>query len=489
MTPSLSLVLRLHAPPVDRADGPVAERFFAWIVESVLPTLQTLRGLPDGDGPVATLVISPLAAETWRDDAMRAGLDAALDAQVEAARSAERRDETRRLERVRTTWRGIGGDLSRAFAELQDAGRIELATTPATDACLPLIGERAFARPQIALAVSTHAKHFGRAPAGIDLTRGYSPRIDLLCAEYGLRWCLVGRVAFERATAKPLYGAWAPLCCPNSGVAAFMADPDAIGLPAAAPGRLHGTLLDRGLRDAPPSWHIALHPESLGEEPPRGRTIRADVFAEPWSAAEAEAAAEEVGRTWAETRLIEAGQAADAIGRAPHRVALFDGALFGRWWAGGHGFLKGALSGPGSTTPSRWLADHPEHQSAWPGLARAGATPGFAAAGDDPDREWLLDALPRAAARMNTVADRVAGTVAEVQAPARRAARALLLAQCGDWPLMIEHGLAGAEAVSGLRAHLSTFEAALADASKATDEQPSAVTVFDDLDLTPFASY
>lgn len=484
MRASLSLVLRLHAPPVAHPGDPSAERLYAHLIESVLPTLALLRALPAAEGPTATVIISPLLAETWADRGIRAGVEAALGRALLDA--AERPEDARRLERSQALWRAIDGDLSAAFAALGQSARVELATTPATDACLPLLGERAFARPQLAVAVATHARHFGAPPAGIDLTRGYSPRIDLLCVEYGLRWCLVAPAAFERATAKPLYGPWAPLCCPNSGLAAFAAGPDAIGLPAGAPGLLHGTLLDRGLRAEPADWHLGLHPESLDERPPKGRAIRADVFAEPWSADAAEAAAEEVGRQWLEARLIEAGKAADAIGRAPHRVALFDGALFGRWWAGGHGFLQSALSGPGLTTPGRWLAENPEQQSAWPGLARAGAVPGFSAAGDDPDREWLLDALPRAAARMTALADRVVGTVHAVQGPARRAARALLLAQCGDWPLMIEQGLAGLEAVDALRGHLGDFEKALREDEPAGAE---AVALFEELDLTPFASF
>lgn len=480
MTGSLSVILRLHAPPVDAPEGPAAERLYAYLIESVLPTIATLRALSarSGHGPLATVVISPLLAEMWSDPGLRAGLTAALD----------RADRPQ----IAAIWHGVGGDLNRAFAELEQDGAVELATTPATDAVLPLIGERAFARPQIAVAVATHTRRFGRAPAGIDLTRGYSPRIDLLCAEYGLRWCLVPEAAFERATAKPLYGPWAPLYCPNSGVAAFVAGSEAIGLPAAAPGRLHGTLLDRGLRAAPADWHLSLHPEALGERPPKGRSTRADVFAEPWSAEAAEAAAEEVGRVWRAERLAEARAAADDLGRAPHRVAAFDGAIFGRWWAGGQGFLRGALAAEdgGSTTPCRWLAAHPVHQSAWPGLARSGPTAGFAPAGDDPDREFLLDALPAAATRMTAIADRFAGTVAEVQRPARLAARALLMAQCGDWPQMIEHGLSGLEAIDTLREHLGAFEQAarFADGADTAPASP-AVTLFEELDLAAFASW
>lgn len=490
MMPALSVIVRLHAPPVEAPEGPAAERLYAYLIESVLPLVVTLRDLAAGatHGPLATVVISPVLAEMWADPGLRDGLGAALDRRLATADP----ETGRRLERARALWRSLGGDLDRAFAELQQDGAVELATTPATDAVLPLIGERAFARPQIAVAVATHTRHFGQAPAGIDLTRGYSPRIDLLCAEYGLRWCLVPPAAFERATAKPLYGPWAPLYCPNSGLAAFVADPAAIELPAAAPGLVHGVLLDRGLRAAPVDWHLTLHPEALGEHPPAGRSTRGDVFAEPWSADAAEAAAEAVGRAWRAERGDEARVAAEAIGRPPHRVAAFDGALFGRWWAGGHGFLRGALRPDDgcSTTPARWLEAHPTHQSAWPGLARSGPRPGFAAAGDDPDREFLLDALPAAATRMTAIADRFAGTVDDVQRPARAAARALLLAQCGDWPHMIEHGLAGLEGIDAARGHLGAFDRAARFAEGAGEASaPPSVTLFDTLDLAAFASW
>lgn len=484
MNRTLSVLVRLHAPPVERPEGPAAERLYALVAESILPLVETLRGL-GGHGPACTVVITPLLAETWSDPAIQAGVGRHLDARVAAAKGPLRR----RAEATRALWHLLGGDLDRAFRELARDGAVELATTPATDAALPLIGERAFARPQIALAVATHTRHFGAPPAGIDLTRGYSPRIDLLCAEYGLRWCLVAPAAFERATARPVYGPWAPLLCPNSGLAAFVAEPAAADLPPVAARALHGVVRDLGLRAPPVDWHPALHPEALGDRPPLDRSTRADVFAEPWSIEAAEQAAAAVADPWLEARRTEARAAAAELGRTPHRAVAFDGALFGRWWGGGRGFLARVVADRLMTTPARWLEENPVHQSAWPGLGRSGPNPGFAAAGDDPDREWLLDALPLAAARMTRLADRFAGMVPAERRPAEEAARALLLAQCGDWPLMIEHGAAGLEAVDAVRGHLARFER-LADAVDAPGEaEAPAVRLFEDLDLTPFASW
>lgn len=493
----LSWVLRHDTAPVGDPTSAAAERLYGWIAESALPLIEVGGRLRMGGVRGAlTFVITPLLAELCADEALMAGATRVLGRRVEAAaRGVEAAPDPTARRLAERRWRRavdrqglfdrLDRDLVGAWRSLGEAGVVELATTPATDAVLPLIGERAHARPQIAVAVATHTRHFGAPPAGIDLTRGYAPRLDLLCAEYGLSWCLVGAAAFDRATAKPVYGRWAPLHCPTSGVAAFAVEPAASRLPAVD----RGEFLDRGVTRAPASLHLAEHPEALGLLPPVERRLAAEPFAAPRDVDAAERAAAALGEAWVEAQRAALSEASAAMGRAAHRLAHVDAATLGRWWAEGPAFVEGAARAGRDvlTTPSAALGAEPVNQSAWPGLARAGGDGGFADAAE-PARAWLLGALPRAARQMMALADRSVGTVAQARQGAQGAAQALLMAQCGDWVAMIEGGVAGGEAVEALTGHLEAFRALRAGQGESGGgAAPSGP--FSAVDLEAFASW
>jgi len=480
MSNALSVILRHAVPPATRTDGPAAERLYAFTIESALPLIDALRRLAaDGVDARFTAVITPLLAEMWSTPGLQDGINAALDARIDAADGLEKS----RLTGLRRLYRGLDGDLCRAYADLAATGLIELATTPATDAILPLIGDRAAARPQIAVAVATHTRLFGSAPRGIDLSRGYAPRLDLLCAEYGVQWCLVGQETFARATAKPVGGVFAPLNCPKSGVMAFAADVRA----AEVPGIFDGDVFrDRGLIEA--GLHLSTHPDALGLAPSAVRTLDKAGFDTPWSRTDAEAGARLLAEKWVAERAAELAPSDDDR----HQCALFDAALFGRFWTSGHAFLMTVARHahrPMLTTPGEWAAAHPLNQSAWPGLGRIGPETGFGAAAADPDREWLLRALPDASVSLRVLADRFEGTVPDVRAPVEDAARALLMAQCGDWQAMIADGRSGAEALVAVRDHLGRFEARVQAAKAGERSPPTDAPFFADLELSPFASW
>ncbi len=63
-------------------------------------------------------------------------------------------------------YQSLGGDVLGAFARLQDAGCIEIATSAATHGYLPLLGRDECVQAQVALGVQTYRRHFGRAPRG-----------------------------------------------------------------------------------------------------------------------------------------------------------------------------------------------------------------------------------------------------------------------------------------------------------------------------------
>src|SRR5262249_10898825 len=83
------------------------------------------------------------------------------------------------FERMWGLLRDMGGDLLGAFAELGAAGHLEIIPCAAPHGSLPLLSRDESIRLQLATAVATHRRHFGRAPRGIWLPEcAYRPRYE-----------------------------------------------------------------------------------------------------------------------------------------------------------------------------------------------------------------------------------------------------------------------------------------------------------------------
>ena len=81
-------------------------------------------------------------------------------------------------------------------------------------------------RAQIAVAATSHRRHFGKDPVGIWLPEcGYFPGLDAYLAEQNIRYFFVDTHGVTDATPRPRYGVYAPIYTPT-GPAAFARDPE-----------------------------------------------------------------------------------------------------------------------------------------------------------------------------------------------------------------------------------------------------------------------
>ncbi|MEO7963995.1 MAG: hypothetical protein ABIT38_08815 [Gemmatimonadaceae bacterium] len=71
-----------------------------------------------------------------------------------------------RLERLRDTWNAIDQDIPGEFRRLQNEGRLEITTSAATHALLPLLARDESMRLQLAVGKSEHRRLFGSDSAG-----------------------------------------------------------------------------------------------------------------------------------------------------------------------------------------------------------------------------------------------------------------------------------------------------------------------------------
>src|SRR4030095_2779599 len=84
-------------------------------------------------------------------------------------------------------------DLVAAVRGCGARGRLELATTAATHAVLPLLASvPAAMRAQIAVGAAERRRHFGRAACGFWLPEcGYQPGLDAALDRAGVRWTVL----------------------------------------------------------------------------------------------------------------------------------------------------------------------------------------------------------------------------------------------------------------------------------------------------------
>ncbi len=194
-TPAGYLALTLHAHLPWVVNHGTWPHGMEWLheaaAETYLPLLRTLANL-ERDGVPANLTIdlSPILLEQLSHPAFIAEFPRYLTRKIVAAREDEaffiQAGENHLAETARFWHRffastlddftALNGRIIDGFKRFQDSGSIEILTSFATHAYMPLLGTDESLRAQIRTAVATHIRHLGRHPRGIWVPEcGYRP--------------------------------------------------------------------------------------------------------------------------------------------------------------------------------------------------------------------------------------------------------------------------------------------------------------------------
>ncbi len=194
---AFSLVLHAHLPYVlGHGTWPHG---VDWLneaaVETYLPLLNVFNRLKDeGISAKVTIDISPVLTEMLAADEFRSAFKEYL-AQKALAAAKDIEEFTRlgedHMAEVGRMWKGFyegglkdfteryGEDILKGFKELQDAGHIEITTCGATHGYFPLLSKDSSILAQVAQAVKSYKRHFGRTPRGMWLPEcAYRPSYD-----------------------------------------------------------------------------------------------------------------------------------------------------------------------------------------------------------------------------------------------------------------------------------------------------------------------
>ena len=236
----LALVLHAHLPFVRHPeDAEYLEQrwLFEAISETYIPLLQVYQGLiQDGVDFRVTMSITPTLAAMLADKLLQTRYRQHMSELLELTKLEVERTEAdgdfrnitkeylRRFESAVEFYERYDGNLLTAFREIQDQGKLEIITSAATHAFLPLVSTEEGVRAQILAAVQQHETYFDRRPKGIWLPEcGFSPGFDKILRECGIEYFFTETHGILSAQPSPVLGTLSPVVT-SEGVAVFARD-------------------------------------------------------------------------------------------------------------------------------------------------------------------------------------------------------------------------------------------------------------------------
>ena len=484
----LSLVLHAHLPFVRH---PEHERFLEenWLFEAVLetyvPLLQQLEGWErDGMKAPLTLTLTPTLCSMLQDHLLQQRCLAHLERLVELSQKEIHRTQwekpfhqlalfyQERIKSIHDFYVNCGMDLIGAFRRFQDSGRLEIITSAATHAVLPLLASHPPSmRAQIRVACDHYQHCFGRAPCGIWLPEcAYVEGLENILAEANLRWFITDTHGILQAQPRPRYGMFAPILTPNR-LAAFGRDRDSAKQVWSRDEGYPGDTLYRDFyRDVGFDLDLDYVRPYLPALDQRGFTgikyyaITGGAGGKaPYNRKDAVQRTDEHAAHFLGARIEQVKQLATILDRPPMIVSAYDAELFGHWWYEGPEFLNYFLRKAfydqkvfELITPEEYLRRHPVNQLATPAASSWGEE-GHLRVWLNEKTEWIYPHLHAAQERMTELARRFPQADGLALRALKQAGRELLLAQASDWPFILRTGTSPDYARRRVTDHLLRF--------------------------------
>jgi 1,4-alpha-glucan branching enzyme len=484
----LAFVLNAHMPFVRRPEYPrfLEERwFFEALSETYLPLLRMFRTLEaDGVPFHLTMSMSPTLVAMLGDKALGDRYVEYLDAQLRLAAAEEERlggdaafSPLARL--YGALYRAdkddflelYGRDILGAFDYFYKKGRVELMTSGATHAFLPIFRDcHEAVTAQVETAIISHRKAFGKNPAGFWLPQlGWYSGVAEILRSYNVQYTVVTTRGAMLGDPTPRRGSFAPVECP-SGLVAFIRD---AGATNSVWSEESGYPADPVYRDFYrdigfdlPAEYLNSHLEEAGERiftgfkywAVTGRTNDK----RPYDPVAARAKAAKHAELFLAERISSASSAAPCMDRPPLMVCPFDAELFGHWWFEGPIFLESLFrkvadsSSLDLVTLGDYCRSYPESQVSTPEFSSWGDG-GFAEVWLDGSNDWIYRHAIKAVERMSELAERFPDESGLRERILNQAAREVLLLMCSDWALLMRAGRSSGFARRQVEEPISNF--------------------------------
>ncbi|HBA60369.1 MAG TPA: DUF1957 domain-containing protein [Elusimicrobia bacterium] len=489
---SLMFLLHAHLPYVNHPqDSSFLEEswFFEAVVETYVPLISVLERLAgEGIRPGVAVSISPTLGAMLENEALEAKLGLYVESRLELlGRELERAKDDPALLRTVQLYHELyseaagllhkySGDLITPLKALQHAGQIEILTTSATHAVLPLLARPEAVRAQLAVAAEDYTDRFNCKPAGFWLPEcAYEPRLNSYLKLSGFGYTFAESHAVESAAAQAPNGVYSPYRTSN-GLGLFARDAassrEVWSSRFGYPGDPAYREFYRDLGYDGDYEYVRPYLGSDGIRRPLGLKYHritdsgADLSAKQYYDPDAALARVEAhAADFLERRLKQTDDFYAARGARPLIVSCYDAELFGHWWFEGPQFLDvlfRKLQWDQDTvtpiTPSEYLARHPTNQVATPCTSSWGYR-GYAEVWLNGANDWVWRHLHVLGERMVELARRHPEAEGLRRRALTQAARELLLAQASDWPFIVKTGTTTAYAVRRITEHVTRFNA------------------------------
>jgi 1,4-alpha-glucan branching enzyme len=521
----LSFVLHAHLPYVRHPEYNtfLEERwFFEAMTETYIPIVKYVNQLVrDRVQFKLTISISPSLLAMMEDPMLQERYNAHLIKLIELSeREMKRTKNEPQFHHLAGMYRQLfieaqdiflnryKGKLATAFKELHACGSVELITTTATHALLPLMAQqKKSVSSQIITGLDYFENVFGFRPPGVWLPEcGYFRGLDELLVKEEIGYFMLESHGIENASTTPFYGVHAPLYTP-SGVAAFGRDRVSTKQVWSARTGYPGDPNYREFyRDIGYDLEYDYIQPYISGEDRVDTGMKYYRISGPTSSKEPyypdaarETAAMHAG-DFLYSRIAHIEHLHSVMETAPIVVAPFDAELFGHWWFEGPQWLDFVLRKAAFdqdvvelTTPSDYLKLHPVHQSGYPASSTWGHK-GYFQGWLNTETDWIFHQIYECSHRMETLVSK--NSKARVSALTKRALnqcmRELLLVQSSDWPFIINNGTSSEYAARRVNDHIARFHFLADSIEKKTidEERLSALeyvdNIFPDIDYKKF---
>ncbi len=485
----LSIVLHAHLPYIRHPEHQrflEEEWFYEAITETYIPLIKAFDRLTrDGVDFRITISLTPTLLSMMTDPLLQDRYVRHLDRLIDLSRrEIERTSSDGAFKPLAEMYHGLfleargifcdryHKNLTLAFKEFQDLGKLEIITCAATHGFLPLMEiHQEAVRAQIKVAVETHEKILGRRPRGIWLPEcGFYPGVDEILKSEGLRFFIVDTHGILFASPRPKYGIFAPVYC-RSGVAAFGRDMESSkSVWSAEEGYPGNTCYREFYRDIGFDLdydYIKPYLNGDGSRINTGikyyRITGAGDHKEPYDAERARKIAAEHAGNFMFNRERQVEYLEGLMGQKPLIVSPYDAELFGHWWFEGPLWLEFLFrkihydqTTVKTITPMEYLERHPRNQVVTPSMSSWGYN-GYMEVWLNGANDWIYRHLHKASERMIALANERTHAEGVERRLLNQMARELVLAQSSDWAFIMKTGTHTAYAVKRTKDHLERF--------------------------------
>ncbi len=455
------------------------------IIESYIPLLAVFDDLlNDKTDFRITLSLTPSLLEMLSDKLLMARFQGYLESRIELAERELSRTRSepalyclaklyrkRFLETKRLFEDTYRKDLISAFRSIYQSGKVELITSAATHAYLPLhMSEPNSIQTQLSLGVNTFRNNFGAEPSGIWLPEcGYAPGLDEWVTEAGLNYFFLESHGLLNASPKPKKSIYRPVRTP-SGAIAFGRDTDSTKQVWSSRDGYPG---DVDYRDFYRDIGFDLDHDYLRPYLPggtrtftgikyfriTGQTEDKKLYDPEQGLRKAALHAEH----FMQEREKQVLFLRETLKTRPLITAAYDAELFGHWWYEGPEWLRFVLRNLSLQkrsfrfiTPSEYCAENRVIETVTPSASSWGKN-GYSAVWLDASNSWVYRHLKKASERMTEMARQHQEANGLMEQALNQALRELLIAQASDWPFMMKMGSAAHFAETKFREHISNF--------------------------------